>query len=82
MTRVKGDFTRLASNLQALSPLASLARGYAVVRKTEDKEIVRSAKEAPAGTKLDVALYEGSLKCMVEKASLSLRDSRSSRGER
>ncbi len=67
MARAKGNLARLAASLDALSPLASLARGYAVVKKHPDHEIVRSYDQAPPGTELDITLAEGSLICEVKK---------------
>jgi exodeoxyribonuclease VII large subunit len=66
LDRARGELGRLAGQLQALSPLASLERGYAVVRRRDDGVVVRSAGEAPTGTRIDVTLARGSLECKVE----------------
>lgn len=53
---------RLAENvarLDALSPLAVLARGYALVRRERDGRIVRGAAELRVGDDLDLRLGEG-----------------------
>ena len=55
----------LSAKLDVLSPLASLARGYAFVRRIPDKVIVRRADEAPPGTDIDVTLARGHLLCKV-----------------
>ncbi|MDD3928581.1 MAG: exodeoxyribonuclease VII large subunit, partial [Sphaerochaeta sp.] len=52
--------------LQALSPLAILARGYCVVQDTK-QHLVRSAKQAPKGTKLSLTFIDGSRKAVVEE---------------
>jgi len=52
--------------LQALSPLAILARGYCVVQDSE-QQLVRSAKQAPKGTKLSLTFIDGSRKAVVEE---------------
>jgi len=57
-----------ASQLQALSPLAVLARGYSVTRLAGTSRVVRSAGDAPAGTMLDLTLQEGELRCRVLEA--------------
>lgn len=49
----------------ALSPLATLARGYAIVRRERDGAIVRDPAAAPSGERIDVRLAEGSLKAEV-----------------
>ncbi len=71
LTHAESQLARLTASLDALSPLASLSRGYAVVKRQPDGEIVRSAKQAPKGTELDVTLAEGSLVCAVKQSKIS-----------
>jgi len=54
-----------AARLDALSPLAVLARGFAVVRRAQDAAIVRGPEDAPVGTELEVALARGRLSATV-----------------
>ncbi|MFA9460859.1 exodeoxyribonuclease VII large subunit [Thiohalorhabdus methylotrophus] len=54
----------LVRELEAVSPLGTLSRGYAVARK--DGQILRKAQEAEVGDKVDVHLGEGRLDCRVE----------------
>jgi exodeoxyribonuclease VII large subunit len=54
-----------AGRLEALSPLAVLARGFAVCR-TEDGQVVRSPSQAPTGHRIEVLLQAGSLAARVE----------------
>jgi exodeoxyribonuclease VII large subunit len=61
----RGRLKSLASELNVLSPLASLARGYSVVRRLSDGTIVRKAVDAPVGSSIDVKLADGSLVCQV-----------------
>ncbi len=68
LTHARSQLGRLSASLDALSPLASLSRGYAVVRKLPDGEIVRAAKQAPQGSEVDVTLAEGSLLCTVKQS--------------
>jgi exodeoxyribonuclease VII large subunit len=61
--RMDADARRVAelrATLQALSPGATLARGYAIAH-TGDGRILRDAGQAPAGTPLTVTLERGSL---------------------
>ena len=58
-------FSALAASLDAMSPLKVLGRGYAVVRNGQG--IVKSYRDAPAGSRIEVALGEGALECTVEK---------------
>jgi len=53
--------------LQTLSPLATLARGYAIVRS--GAEAVRDVATVSAGDPLDVQLAAGSLRARVEEVS-------------
>ncbi|MBA1145746.1 exodeoxyribonuclease VII large subunit [Ectothiorhodospiraceae bacterium WFHF3C12] len=51
--------------LEAVSPLATLNRGYAVVR-TEDGEVVRDAERLLPGTRVLARVQHGELLCRVE----------------
>jgi exodeoxyribonuclease VII large subunit len=62
------ELARLAGQLTALSPLASLARGYAIVlHEPSGKALVRASDASP-GDALQVRLHEGTLKARVESA--------------
>ncbi len=53
--------------LHAVSPLATLARGYAIVRKTGTrKTIVTAESQVQAGERVEVILHQGTLQCCVE----------------
>jgi exodeoxyribonuclease VII large subunit len=54
----------LASQLEALSPLRVLARGYSIVQ-TPDGRIVKRAADAPVGTSIRVRMHEGRLEAEV-----------------
>ncbi|MBY6275670.1 exodeoxyribonuclease VII large subunit [Symbiobacterium thermophilum] len=56
----------LAGRLEALSPLAVLARGYAIAR-TEEGRVVKDAAQLQVGDRLDVLLHRGSVRCQVEE---------------
>jgi exodeoxyribonuclease VII large subunit len=57
----------LGKTLAAVSPLATLERGYAIV--TDDTgAIVRDAAAMPAGSRVDARVAHGSLVCRVEEA--------------
>lgn len=63
----KEKFSALAAALDAMSPLKVLGRGYAMVQ-TEQGAVVRTWREAPAGSNICVKLGEGSLSCEVKKS--------------
>lgn len=54
------------ARLQALSPLATLNRGYAIVRA--DAQVVRDARSVAPGAALEIQLAAGSLGARVEEA--------------
>lgn len=62
---------RLALNgarLDALSPLATLARGFSVV-KAADGKVVRSVAKAPVGSDIEVHVADGTLGARITKAT-------------
>jgi exodeoxyribonuclease VII large subunit len=59
--RVRG----LARSLEAVSPLATVARGYAILRH-DDGRVVRSVGDAGPGDALDARLSDGKLRVRVE----------------
>jgi exodeoxyribonuclease VII large subunit len=59
--------------LAALSPLAILSRGYAMV-EGGDGSIVRSWRQAPVGREILVRLAEGSLVANVKRSEKGGRD--------
>ena len=56
----------LAANLDALSPLGALGRGYSLVRRQSDGGIVRDVAEVAKGDDVNVTLHRGRLVCRVE----------------
>ena len=66
LERSRGRLSRCAAGLNAMSPLAVLGRGYAIVRK-ENGEVVRSQTQTEVGDGVAVCLADGMLHCRVEK---------------
>ena len=66
LERKRARLDALAGRLRALSPRATLERGYAIVRT--DGGIVRSASAATPGTRIDVELARGGLAARVEES--------------
>jgi exodeoxyribonuclease VII large subunit len=56
----------LAGRLDALSPLAILARGYAVVRRTEDGRVVTDAAQVAPGDALAIRVAQGEVSARAE----------------
>ncbi len=62
----KQFFGNLAAKLDALSPLSTLKRGYAIVTRDTDQHVVQHANEVTPGDKILVQLNEGKLGCTVD----------------
>ena len=53
--------------LEAVSPLATLSRGYAIIKKLPDKSIVRNSMDLQIGTYIEAQLSHGIIICAVEE---------------
>lgn len=59
------------ASLHAANPLAILARGYAIVRRTGDGKQLTNAIDADRGTFLDIQLQHGTLQATVRDRNIS-----------
>ena len=64
--RRRSALSRCAGQLDSLSPLAVLGRGYALVTREHDGAIVRRAGEVEVGQSVDLRLAQGGLVARVE----------------
>jgi len=62
----RGRLTAASAALVALGPEATLARGYAIVRRVEDGAIVRDPAASPPGTRLRLRVARGELAARAE----------------
>jgi len=60
-------FKLLTEKMDMLSPLTTLARGYAVCRKEGEKGVVRSASQLNIGDMVEIFLAKGLISCAVKK---------------
>jgi exodeoxyribonuclease VII large subunit len=74
VTAFSGSLTRLdqrlalaARTLDAVSPLATLERGFAVIRRVDDGALLRDAGHAPAGTEIEARLSKGRIRAVVKQ---------------
>ncbi len=61
----KKNFTVVSERLSSFSPLATLKRGFSVVRNGK-KQIIRKHSDTKVGESLEVILFEGKLSVKVE----------------
>jgi exodeoxyribonuclease VII large subunit len=61
----RGRLETAARALNAISPLATLARGYAIVTLAADGAIVHDPGQAPPGAEIDARLSRGRLRARV-----------------
>ncbi|MBB5871652.1 exodeoxyribonuclease VII large subunit [Allocatelliglobosispora scoriae] len=66
LTRADGDLAHVLARLRALSPAATLGRGYAIVQ-ADDGRVLRDAATVGAGDALRVRLAEGELRVTVSE---------------
>ena len=64
VARARGELASASAGLAALSPYATLDRGYAIVRRA-DGHVLRSAGETAPGEAIDVRLARGGLDATV-----------------
>ncbi|MDG9673112.1 exodeoxyribonuclease VII large subunit [Micromonospora sp. DH14] len=65
LTAAEGDLRHTLARLRALSPAATLDRGYAIVQRA-DGQVVRAAAEVGKGDPLRVRLADGELAATVD----------------
>jgi exodeoxyribonuclease VII large subunit len=53
--------------LSALSPLATLQRGYAIVCRADDGALVTGSDQLETGSAIDIRLAEGGLEAIVDR---------------
>ncbi|MDX1687007.1 MAG: exodeoxyribonuclease VII large subunit [Candidatus Promineifilaceae bacterium] len=66
LERRRGRLEMARARLDAVGPLATLSRGYAIVRRADDGHIVRSVGDVTAGDRLRVRVADGSFDAAVE----------------
>ncbi len=67
LDRRRRDLQALAGKLDSLSPLATMARGYAICRDPNSGAVIRSVQEVRTGQTVGVLLQDGELLCRVQR---------------
>jgi exodeoxyribonuclease VII large subunit len=66
LERAREHLARTAQALDTLSPLATLARGYAILEKPASGAVIRNASDVRRGDAVRARLAHGALDCRVE----------------
>jgi len=74
LERNRGKFAKQAGLLNAVSPLAVLGRGYAIVRRSPDGKVVRCSSDVEVGGNVTVTLRQGELLCRVTERRATEED--------
>ena len=67
ITNFKQRFIRSTSTLEAVSPLATLSRGYAYVKVSDNDIIVKDSRQLQTGDQVRTTLAKGSFTSTVTK---------------
>ncbi|MFZ1537055.1 MAG: exodeoxyribonuclease VII large subunit, partial [Chromatiaceae bacterium] len=59
--------------LDALSPLGTLARGYAILRRAPEGEVIRHAAQVAEGDLIEARLGQGGFTARVEALQMAER---------
>lgn len=74
ISRQEARLGSLAALLNSVSPLATLARGYSIVRKQDETgrptEVVTDSSKVNEGDVLNVLLHKGSIDCVVRSKTV------------
>lgn len=66
-TQQQQQLKLIVRTLDTVSPLATLQRGYAIVKTIHNNQILRSTKDISIGENVSVTLNKGEIICHVEK---------------
>jgi len=67
---LKQEFSDNAARLEVLSPLKTLARGYAIATCIDSGKVITDAGKLTAGEQLSIKLWRGAARCRVEKLDI------------
>ena len=71
MDGLKKEFSDNAARLEVLSPLKTLARGYAIATCIDNGKVITDAGKLTAGEQLSIKLWRGAARCRVEELDIS-----------
>lgn len=65
LLQLRQQHSGLQQTLHAVSPLATLDRGYAIVQRREDQAVIKAAEQVQVGDILDIRLAHGQISAKV-----------------
>ena len=66
LDKKQNQFAHLMQSLHLISPLATLARGYAIVKNKKTKKIIMKKSDAAINDKISVRVNKADLDCIIE----------------
>ncbi len=67
MHRKTDQFHQLLRQLEAVSPLAVLSRGYSVIRRLPEGDIIREAQRLKKGDKVEIIFHKGLARATIDE---------------
>lgn len=67
VTRYRQRLATPARALDAVSPLATLERGYAIIKRDRDQSVIMDASRIEPGEQIEARVHKGALVCTVDK---------------
>jgi len=68
--RLQSRLVTAEAKLTALGPLSAMERGYAIVRRAEDKRVLREAGDVQCDDRIEVLLRNGTIEATVDAVQL------------
>ena len=72
LERKRAMLANQAGLLNSVSPLATLSRGYSIVRKVDKEDgshsVLTNSKDVQEGAEVNILLFQGELDCTVTKS--------------
>ncbi len=73
LAQAQGDVQHVAEQLQSLSPLNVLTRGYSLTRTEKERHVIRSVSQVRPGDRLEIVVSDGRLLAAVEEVSTTFQ---------
>lgn len=70
-TSKQNKLNTLAATLDALSPLATLKRGFSITTREKDHKIITTTADVNIGDPVEIQLHQGKLGCLIQRIEKS-----------